>query len=49
MGCFDCTDWTVFVECFSDVCKLTDTVSDYISFCEDCVIPRKTVNVRKRG
>ena len=47
MGCFHCTDWSVIVESSSDVCELTDTVSDYISFCEDCVIPRKTVNVRK--
>ena len=47
MACFHCTDWSVIVESSSDVCELTDTVSDYIYFCEDCVILRKTVNARK--
>ena len=44
---FDCTGWSVFVESSSDACKLIDSlsVSDYISFCEDCVILLRTTKV----
>ena len=44
-GCFDCTEWGVFVDSSDDVCELSDVVSEYIMFCEDCVIPRKTVKI----
>lgn len=44
-ACFDCTDW----QCFSDACheidELCDTISCYISFCVDLVIPTKKVVV----
>ena len=44
-ACFDCTDW----QCFSDACletdELCDTISSYISFCVDLVIPMKKVVV----
>ena len=28
-----------------DVCELSDVVSEYLMFCEECVIPRKTVKI----
>ena len=43
-GCFECTDWDVFVDaCGDDLDKLTDTVSCYINFCVDSVIPTKKI------
>ena len=44
-GCFDRTDWGVLVGSSDDVCELFDVGSEYIMFCEDCVIPRKTVKI----
>ena len=35
-GCFDCTEWGVFVGSSDDVCELSDVVSEYFMFCEDC-------------
>ena len=43
--CFDCTEWGVFVGSSDDVCELSDVVGEDIMFCEDCVIPRKTVTI----
>ncbi|KAI3361527.1 hypothetical protein L3Q82_013676, partial [Scortum barcoo] len=34
-ACFDCTDWTVFDAATTDLHELTDTVTSYISFCEE--------------
>ena len=44
-GCFDCTDWSVFTDSCDNIDELTDVVCSYISFCEDNVIPTKTVKV----
>ena len=44
-GSFDCTNWGVFVDSCADVCELADVVSGYITFCEGCVIPHKSVEV----
>ncbi|XP_068507262.1 uncharacterized protein [Syngnathus scovelli] len=41
-GCFDCTDWSVFEAANSDLHELTDTVTSYISFCEDLCVQTKT-------
>ena len=41
-ACFDCTDWSVFEAAASDLHELTDTVTSYISFCEDMCVPTKT-------
>ena len=41
-ACFDCTDWRVFEAGASDLHELTDTVTSYISFCEDMCVPTKT-------
>ena len=45
-ACFECTDW----QCFFDACGdnmnyLCDTVSSYVTFCVDAVIPSKKVVV----
>ncbi|XP_039455156.1 uncharacterized protein LOC120433247 isoform X1 [Oreochromis aureus] len=43
-GCFDCTDWSVFIESCRDINELTDVVCSYISFCRDMIIPSKELN-----
>ncbi len=40
--CFDLTDWTVFEAAATDQDELTETVTSYISFCEDMCIPTRT-------
>ena len=42
-GCFEATDWGTFSESASDLHEYTETVTDYISFCESVCIPTKTV------
>ena len=42
-GCFEGTDWGVFKEAATDIHEYTDTVSDYITFCEGVCIPTKTI------
>ncbi|KAJ8047182.1 hypothetical protein HOLleu_06113 [Holothuria leucospilota] len=41
--CFDMTNWNVFIESSSDINELTETVSAYIQFCEDTIIPSKQI------
>ncbi len=41
-ACFDCTDWSVFEAAANDLDELTETVTSYISFCEDMCIPTRT-------
>lgn len=43
--CFEKTDWGMFKESCSDIDELTDVVSSYVTFCEDCVIPKKSVKI----
>lgn len=43
--CFSCTDWDVFTDACADLDELTETVSAYIMFCEDLVIPRKEIAI----
>uniref|UniRef100_A0A1A8FC25 Reverse transcriptase domain-containing protein n=1 Tax=Nothobranchius korthausae TaxID=1143690 RepID=A0A1A8FC25_9TELE len=40
--CFDCTDWRVFADATDDLNELTDTVTSYITFCEEVCVPTKT-------
>ena len=42
-GCFECTDWGVFKEAATDIHEYTETVRDYITFCEGLCIPTKTI------
>ncbi len=41
-ACFDLTDWSVFEATATDLDELTETVTSYISFCEDICIPTRT-------
>ncbi|KAK3517722.1 hypothetical protein QTP70_016495, partial [Hemibagrus guttatus] len=41
-GCLDCTDWDVFRSTTNSLDEYTDTVSSYIHFCEDSIIPTCT-------
>jgi hypothetical protein len=44
-GCFACTDLDMFVRNCSDINELTDTVTDYIKFCEEMIIEKKTIKI----
>ncbi len=41
-ACFDLTDWIVFEAAANDLEELTETVTSYISFCEEMCIPTRT-------
>ncbi len=41
-ACFELTDWSVFEAAATDLDELTDTVTSYISFCEDICVPTRT-------
>ncbi|KAL0161696.1 hypothetical protein M9458_045421, partial [Cirrhinus mrigala] len=41
-ACFKWTDWSVFEAATTDLDELTETVTSYISFCEDLCIPSRT-------
>ncbi len=41
-ACFNLSDWTVFEAVASDLDELTETVTSYISFCEDVCIQTRT-------
>ncbi|KAK3565557.1 hypothetical protein QTP86_012217 [Hemibagrus guttatus] len=41
-ACFECTDWSIFEAGATDLDELTETVTSYISFCEDMCIPTRT-------
>ncbi len=40
--CVDLTDWSVFEAAANDLDELTETVTSYISLCEDMCIPTRT-------
>ena len=40
---FDVTNWDVFVDNAKDVSELVDTISEYIKFNVDMLVPKKTV------
>ncbi len=41
-ACLDLTDWSVFEAAATDLDELTETVTSYISYCEDICIPTRT-------
>ncbi len=41
-ACFELTDWSVLEAAATDLDELTDTVTSYISFCEDMCVPTRT-------
>jgi hypothetical protein len=44
-GCYECTDWDMFIESSNSVDKATDVISSYITFCEDTIIQKKEVKI----
>ena len=44
-GCFHSTNWDVFKDSCTDLDELTFTVSSYIRFCEQMIIPTKTITL----
>lgn len=42
-ACFECADWQCFYDGCDDNNELIDTVTSYITFCMDSVIPSKKV------
>lgn len=43
--CYACTDWDVFKNSCESVDELTETVSDYVTFCEGLIIQKKTISI----
>ncbi|KAL0185564.1 hypothetical protein M9458_017234, partial [Cirrhinus mrigala] len=41
-ACFEWTDWSVFEAATTNLDELTETVTSYISFCEEICIPTRT-------
>lgn len=44
-GCFECTDWDVFLDASERIDEVTDAVHAYISFCLDLIVPQKTIKI----
>lgn len=44
-GCFECTDWNNLLTPSNNISEQVDTISSYISFCVDSIIPSKTVTI----
>jgi hypothetical protein len=44
-GCYECTDWDMFIESSNSVDEATDVISSYITFCEDTIIEKKEVKI----
>ena len=45
IGCMEITAWSVFTEQETDINTIVDTVSSYVSWCVECIIPVKEVKV----
>jgi len=43
-GCFKATDWNNLIEPSSNINEQVDTVSSYISFCVDTIVPTKKLS-----
>ena len=44
-GALACTDWSVFSDTITDINELTDTISEYIKFCESVCVETKNVKI----
>ena len=44
-GCFESTEWSMFFDSCSSHDELAETLTDYLRFCEDCVITSKSVRM----
>ncbi|KAG1967816.1 hypothetical protein F2P79_003022 [Pimephales promelas] len=43
-GCFLATDWDVFYQ-DNDIDRIAETITGYIQFCVDTVVPKKTITI----
>ena len=44
-GCFEATDWDVFFENEHNLDTISDSITSYISFCEETFVPKKVVKI----
>ena len=44
-GCFDCTNWSIFIESCQDLDDLLFIVNSYIHFCENMIVPQKRIKL----
>ena len=44
-GCFECTDWDVFLDASENVDEAVNVVTDYINHCVQTIIPTKTIKM----
>ena len=44
-GCYEMTDWNVFFDDEENLDTISDSITSYILFCEDNVIPKKAVKI----
>ena len=44
-GCLEDINWNIFIENCPDIDDLTSTVNAYILFCEESIVPKKTVKI----
>ena len=42
---FECTDWDMFVTATESIDELTETVTGYVNFCVQSIIPAKTLKI----
>ena len=42
-ACFDCTDWTLFIDSSADLDECAQVTVNYITFCEDLCILKESV------
>ena len=43
--CYDSTNWDIFKDSCNDLNELCDTVTSYIKFCEEMIIPKKIIKL----
>ena len=43
--CYDCTDWGLFEKSCETVDEITEKVSDYVKFCEELCIHKKSISI----
>ena len=44
-GCFEATDWNVFFDNENDLDIISDSITSYLLFCEENIVPKKEIKV----
>ena len=44
-GALECTDWDMFVNSTCSIDELVETIGDYINFCVESTVPKKTTKI----